>query len=195
MPLRVRRAALDGSLPVSLRTKSCKMFILQLPAFIVCTLFSYMIQRGEKCQIVTLSSPFLEGWKFAPLKAISIAKDYLLNAYLLWTVPVSLRAVYTFTTAKLQAEGDREPSLKEALALGFMWLSWILVFHWKNKFPAAVIAKKRLKVWAWSMQSKRSKYKEYEVFFHLVLCFELPLLSPEGWLILLNGSCWQYCTF
>lgn len=59
-----------------------------------------------------LSSLFLEGWKFAPLEAISIAKDYLLNAYLLWTVPVSLRAVCTFTTAKSQAEGERELSLK-----------------------------------------------------------------------------------
>lgn len=59
-----------------------------------------------------LGSLFLEGWKFAPLEAISIAKDYLLNAYLLWTVPVSLRVVCAFTTAKSQAEGERELSLK-----------------------------------------------------------------------------------
>lgn len=59
-----------------------------------------------------ISSLLLEGWKFAPLEAINIAKDYYLNAYLLWTVPVSLRAVCTFTTAKSQAEGERELSLK-----------------------------------------------------------------------------------
>lgn len=58
------------------------------------------------------SSLFLEGWKFPSLEAISIAKDYLLNAYLLGTAAVRLRAVCTFTTAKSQAEGERELSLK-----------------------------------------------------------------------------------
>lgn len=85
---------------------------------------------------------FLERWKFAPLEAVSIAKDYLLNAYPLWTVPVSLRAVRTFTAASSQAEGVRELSLKSSSSK----LSWILVFHWKSTFPATVIAKKRLKV-------------------------------------------------
>lgn len=47
-----------------------------------------------------LSSLFLEGWKYAPLEAISIAKGYYLKRYLLWTVPVSLRAVCTFSAAK-----------------------------------------------------------------------------------------------
>lgn len=37
-----------------------------------------------------LSSLFLEGLKLDALEAIRIAKDDYLNAYLLWTVPVSL---------------------------------------------------------------------------------------------------------
>jgi len=107
---------------------------------------------------------FLEGWKFAPLEAISIAKDYYLNTSLFWTVSVSLGADCTFTTCQITSWRGKRAFL-EALALGFMWLSQIPIFHWKSSFQLLWLQRKGWKRKPEVCKAREANAKNIRVFF------------------------------